>query len=186
VPRLRAPAWTALGALETARLLTLHSPGDAAALLAALLFAFDPGWVRSVGGAAPDTLFYDGTCGLCHRAVRFAIAEDVGGRRLRFAPLGGRLFRDSIAAEQRARLPDSLVLLTSDGRVLTRSRAVRRLLMRLGGWWTVLGRLAVVVPAPAADLAYDVVARVRYRLFARPPEACPLLPAAVRSRFILD
>ncbi|HZH02738.1 MAG TPA: DCC1-like thiol-disulfide oxidoreductase family protein [Myxococcaceae bacterium] len=35
-----------------------------------------------------DILFYDGGCGLCHRAVRFVLARDPAGR-FRFAPLGG-------------------------------------------------------------------------------------------------
>ena len=43
----------------------------------------------------PDLLFYDGTCGLCHRAVTFALARDPDGSRFRFAALqGARAHRD--------------------------------------------------------------------------------------------
>ena len=35
------------------------------------------------------------------------------------------------------------------------------------------------------DIAYDFVASIRYRLFARPKEACPMLPPDLRSRFDL-
>ena len=187
-PRLRVWAWIVLGAVQFGRLALLHTAGDAEALLVAHLFTFDPGWVPGApaAGGAPETLFYDGTCGLCHRTVRFVLAEDPGGRAFRFAPLQGALFRSALDDGARAGLPDSLVVLTADGRVLTRSRAVRHLLSRLGGLWGVAARLAGVVPVPLGDAAYDLVARVRHRLFARPPEACPLLPARLRSRFALD
>jgi predicted DCC family thiol-disulfide oxidoreductase YuxK len=188
VPRLRPWAWLFLGAAQTARLALLHTGGDAAAMLAAHLFTFDPGWVpgAAAAGGAPETLFYDGTCGLCHRTVRFVIAEDPGGLSFRFAPLQGGLLRSTLRDDQRAGLPDSLVVLTGDGRVLTRSRAVRHILSRLGGLWSVLAAMAGVIPAPLGDAAYDVVAGVRHRLFARPPEACPILPVRLRSRFVLD
>ena len=36
---------------------------------------------------APERLFYDGTCALCHGAVRFVLARDRDGSAFRFAPL---------------------------------------------------------------------------------------------------
>ncbi len=39
------------------------------------------------------------------------------------------------------------------------------------------------VPRPVRDLAYDAVARVRHRLFAKPAGACPILSRELRSRF---
>jgi hypothetical protein len=36
------------------------------------------------------------------------------------------------------------------------------------------------------DAAYDLVARLRHRLFALPPDACPVTPPHLRARFILD
>jgi len=151
-----------------------------------LLFAIDPGWIGGRGGAAPETLFYDGDCGLCHRAVRFLLAEDPAGRRFRFAPLQGAHFRATLTAAQRQDLPDSLVLLTEGGRVLTRSRAVRHGLLRLGGYWSVLGWIGSLLPPAIGDAAYNLVARTRHRLFSRPPDACPVTPPHLRERFNLD
>ena len=54
---------------------------------------------------------------------------------------------------------------------------------RLGGWWRVLATIGTVVPRPIRDAAYDLVARVRYRVFGRAKEACPILPPDLRSRF---
>ena len=35
------------------------------------------------------------------------------------------------------------------------------------------------------DALYDFVARVRYRVFGREPDACPVIPKDLRSRFDL-
>jgi predicted DCC family thiol-disulfide oxidoreductase YuxK len=45
-----------------------------------------------------------------------------------------------------------------------------------------LGR---IVPRPLRDAVYDLVARVRYRVFGRKDDACPIIPKALRSRFDL-
>jgi len=92
----------------------------------------------------------------------------------------------SLSEAQRRSLPDSLVLLTEDGKVLTRSRAVRHALRRLEGAWGVLGRIGAIVPPVLGDWIYDGVARVRHRLFAPPPDVCPLIPSHLRDRFLLD
>jgi predicted DCC family thiol-disulfide oxidoreductase YuxK len=58
-------------------------------------------------------------------------------------------------------------------------------LARLGGAWGALAVVLRAVPRPVRDAGYDLVARVRHRLFARPPAACPLLPPALAARFDL-
>jgi predicted DCC family thiol-disulfide oxidoreductase YuxK len=114
--------------------------------------------------------------------VRFLLWADPEGR-VRFAPLGGDTFLRLIPAAEREALPDSLVLATPDGRILTRSAAVLALLDGMGGLWRVAGRLAHVVPRPLADSAYDGIARIRERLAPKPTGACPVVPEPARSRF---
>lgn len=132
-----------------------------------------------------ERLFYDGTCALCHGAVRFVLARDPEGRAFRFAPIGSAAFRAAAPEHVRAGLPDSLVLATDDGRLLTRSDAVLHLLERLGGGWRALARAGRIVPRGLRDALYDLVARVRYRVFGRKDDACPVIPKALRSRFDL-
>lgn len=151
--------------------------------LLVLGYFFDPAWVPARGGDAVERIYYDGECGLCQRAVRFVLAEDPDGRRFRFAPLQGERFARDFEPALRARLPDSIVVHTADGRVLVRSDAVVHLLQRLGGVWRVLGTLLALVPRPLRDLAYDAIARVRTRLFAAPKVLCPLGPKHVTDRF---
>ena len=147
------------------------------------LFTFDPTWVRPRKASGTEMLFYDGHCGLCHGAVRFILAEDRAGDSFHFAPLASDSFRAAVREPDRAALPDSLIVLTTDGVLLTRSAAVLHILRRLGGVWRLLSSVVNAVPAPVRDRVYDGIARVRYRLFRAPAETCPLVPADLRRRF---
>jgi predicted DCC family thiol-disulfide oxidoreductase YuxK len=133
--------------------------------------------------AAHSMVFYDGACGLCHRTVRFAIARDRDGSRFRFATLRGKTFRRLVPEPARAGLPDSIVVLTPDGRLLTRSAAVVHILERIGGTWRLPGGLLGLIPSAIRDLGYDGIARTRYRLFSKPLDACPVTPPTLRKRF---
>jgi predicted DCC family thiol-disulfide oxidoreductase YuxK len=144
---------------------------------------FDPAWLAPRRDASPATLFYDGTCGLCHRAVRFVLAEDRDGRGFRYSPLGSDAFLRLVQPAERAELPDSLVLVTPDGRVRSRSAALREIGFRLGGLWRALAGAAGLVPFGLLDRGYDWIARVRSGMFARPEDSCPILPQDLRNRF---
>jgi predicted DCC family thiol-disulfide oxidoreductase YuxK len=131
----------------------------------------------------PELLFYDGHCGLCHRAVKFVLKHDRSGNAFRFAPLQGSTFQSRVFPEQRAALPDSIVVLTDAGSLLVRSDALVHILRRLGGGWRFLGGIVDVIPRPLRDLAYDFIARVRYRVFGKRNELCPIVPPDLRARF---
>ena len=85
------------------------------------------------------TVFYDGSCGLCHRAVQFLLARDSRGARFRYAALQGataaRLLGDVDA------LPDSMVVQCVDGTQLTQGRAAVHLGRALGGGWWLLATI---------------------------------------------
>ena len=147
------------------------------------LFTVDPRWIRPQYVEAKEMLFYDGSCGLCHRFVRFVLAEEPVGLNLRFAPIGGETFRAAVPESTRRTLPDSLVLLAADGSVVTRSAACIHLMRRLGGVWRVLAEVMSLVPARIRDRVYDRIANIRSRLFPRPAEVCPILPVHLRERF---
>jgi len=130
-----------------------------------------------------ELLFYDGHCGLCHRAVKFVLKHDRSGNAFRFAPLQGSTFQSRVFPEQRAALPDSIVVLTDAGSLLVRSDAFVHILRRLGGGWRFLGGIVDVIPRPLRDLAYDFIARVRYRVFGKRDDLCPIVPPDLRARF---
>lgn len=133
--------------------------------------------------APTELLFYDGHCGLCHRAVKFVLKHDRSGTAFRFAPLQGETFQSRISPEKRAALPDSVVVLTVDGPLLVRSAAFLHILRRLEGGWKILAGALGVIPRPVLDAAYNVVARIRYRVFGKRDDLCPIVPPALRARF---
>jgi predicted DCC family thiol-disulfide oxidoreductase YuxK len=135
------------------------------------------------GAPAAEYLFYDGHCGLCHRAVKFVLKHDRGGRVFRFAPLQGSTFLARVAPERRLGLPDSVVVLTRDGELLVRSAAFLHIFRGLGGGWGVLASVLGVLPRGLRDFVYDFIARIRYRVFGRRDDLCPIVPAELRPRF---
>lgn len=182
--RARPWLWLALLGLQLAPILLLDFADLRLGMVMLHLFTFDPAWVQG-RGAQVERLFYDGSCALCQGAVRFLLAEDAEGRRFRFAPRDSEVFRIQVSAERQRSLPDSLVVVTADGRLLTRSAGVLHLLERLGGLWRVLATAARLVPRPLRDAVYNLVARTRYRIFGRKEDVCPLLPPHLRARFDL-
>jgi predicted DCC family thiol-disulfide oxidoreductase YuxK len=184
VRHLRPWLWLATVALGPLILLLGGSWLAAVALLLAMGLMFDPRWLPPHAPEQPEDVFYDGHCGLCHRTVRFAARRDPDGKLFRFAPLDGRHIRQALTPAQRDRLPDSVVVYTDQRAVRVRSEAVLHLLERIGGLWRVLAWLGRVMPRPIRDAAYDGIAAIRHRLFARPEAACPLTPPEWRGRFL--
>jgi predicted DCC family thiol-disulfide oxidoreductase YuxK len=185
VPARRPLVWAAWVLMVATQALSAGSvapwwPG----LLALELAALDPAWIRPRPvDAGVDTVFYDGSCGLCHRTVRLLLAEEPTGHAFRYAALDSHTAAARLPSPGED-LPDSIVVLTDDDRLLLRSDAVARVLERLGGLWRVLGLTLRLMPRALRDGAYDVVAALRHRLFARPEGACPLIPAPYRSLFL--
>lgn len=183
VRRARPWIWSIMAVVSVLVALVADSPDAGLGRLALLGLCFMPAWVPASTGRG-DRVFYDGRCGLCHRAVRWVLAEDrVESPRFRFAPIDGPTFDGALPRELRSGLPDSVLVLTSDGELLDRSRAVMRLCHGLGGLWRLLALAAEAVPLALRDTLYDAIAHTRHRLFAAPEEACPLLPVELRERF---
>ena len=183
IRRARPWIWVAMVGLHMGFMVLIDFNELSLGMVLLHLFTFDPQWVPSRWSERRDILFYDGTCGLCHGATRFVLSEDSRGTAFTFAPLQGDTFAGMIANRDRSALPDSVVVRTEAGELLTRSGAVIYTLQRLGGLWRVIGTALQVVPRSLRNRAYDFVAQVRYRLFARARSVCPMLPPDLRSRF---
>jgi len=142
-------------------------------------------------------ILFDGVCTLCNRAVRWVIERDRDGRvgHFDFASLQSKVARAAIEAAGSAdrsgiadhrsldpRSTDSIIVIEG-GRVLTRSDAAIAVARRLGLGWRALAAVGSIVPRHLRDLAYDGVARNRYRWFGR-RDACMTPCDADRSRFL--
>ena len=131
-------------------------------------------------------ILYDGLCGLCNRLNQFVLRRDVHDR-FRFAPLQGTLAGDLLRRYGRdARELDTVYVVKNHGQqgeaLLAKGRAILFVLRTLGGFWS-LARVFNLVPRRVLDLAYDLVARRRYRWFGR-YGACPLPAPGVREKFL--
>ena len=156
-------------------------------------------------------LLIDGECALCSRLVQFVGRRD-SAARLRFGTLqsdaGLALLRQHRQptdlstvvlieyAEPRAHasrqpLASSVTAATGSavvkgGVCSTRSTAALRTLLWLDGWrWAALARMLLLVPRPLRNLGYELVGRLRYRMWGR-TETCGLPPAWLHRRIITD
>jgi len=131
-------------------------------------------------------LFYDGVCGLCNRVNGFVLRRDRAGR-FQFAALQSRFARETLSRHGRDPEDlDTLYLITDYGtpseRLRWKARAALHVLRELGGAWA-WARTLSFLPTAFLDAGYDIIARIRYRVFGK-SERC-LVPAPEhRTRFI--
>ena len=180
--RARPWLWAAMLAMHLSLIGLIDFADLSFGMVCLHLFTFDPRWIPAARSAEPTRVFYDGHCGLCHGFVRFVLAEDRAGS-MRFAPLQGDTLLTLCPPRTRTSLPDSVVVLDSSRAWLGRSDAVLHVLERLGGYWRASAAVLRVVPRPLRDVVYDVVARLRYRVFGTKAAACPLIPRELATRF---
>jgi predicted DCC family thiol-disulfide oxidoreductase YuxK len=145
------------------------------------------GAISATDVAAP-VLFFDGECGFCDRAIRFAMAHDTH-HRLRASPLQGATASRTLPPFASAlQGVDSVVLYrpatpSQEASVQVHSDAALSVLRLLGGGWSVVGYLGLLVPRWIRDVAYKAFAKRRFHLFGR-VESCELWPEAWRARIL--
>lgn len=125
-------------------------------------------------------VLYDGVCGLCHHSVKFLLKRDQN--QLWYAPLQGET-----AAKLRAehpQIPETLesVVLVDDGKAYLRSKAILHVTKYLTRPWRWAYHFRWL-PAFLLDLAYAVVARVRYRVWGK-LDACTMPTADQRAHML--
>jgi predicted DCC family thiol-disulfide oxidoreductase YuxK len=115
--------------------------------------------------------------------VKFVLNHDRAGNTFRFAPLQGQTFLSQVTSKRIPGLPDSFVVLTREGKLLMRSDASLYVMRRLGGGGKILATILGVIPRGLRDAAYDFVASIRYRVFGRQDDLCPIVPPKLQARF---
>jgi predicted DCC family thiol-disulfide oxidoreductase YuxK len=127
-------------------------------------------------------VLFDGVCHLCNNSVSFIIRH---GRRgyFKFAPLQSPIGQELLRQHH---LPsdelDTFVLI-EEGKAYTRSTAALRVAKQLDGLWPVAYTL-IVVPQPLRNVAYNVVAKSRYKWFGK-RETCMIPTAEIKERFLV-
>lgn len=137
--------------------------------------------VRMTAAAAHPIILYDGTCGLCHKSVKWLLRHEADDE-LRYAPLQGET-----AAALRATHPEipetleSVVLVVGD-RVHLRSKVFFHVGKHLTRPWRWAYHLRWI-PGFVLDLAYRLIARLRYKIWGQ-VDACELPSPEKRARFL--
>ncbi|MEI2696109.1 MAG: DCC1-like thiol-disulfide oxidoreductase family protein [Saprospiraceae bacterium] len=110
-------------------------------------------------------VFFDGNCGFCNRWVRLLLKWD---QREQFIYCNLNL-DDTLSKQLKIQEPlrqvDSIVLV-QEGKVFYRSDAVFKILIALGGWWT-LFKIYRLIPRLLRDGVYELIAKHRYTLNAK-------------------
>ena len=128
----------------------------------------------------PLIVLFDGTCGLCDKAVSFILQRDTA-KRFRFAPQQSQVARDLMTSHGLdPESTDSVVVIDGD-RAYTRSAAVVRILHELPDPLPLAG-LLIFVPPSLRDGAYDFIARHRKQWFKS--QDCRVPTEQERERFL--
>jgi predicted DCC family thiol-disulfide oxidoreductase YuxK len=126
-------------------------------------------------------VLYDGTCGLCHKSVKWILGHE-RDHELHFAPLQGPTAEG--LRQKHPTIPQLLetVVLVDGDRVFLRSKAFLHLARHLRSPWSFMYRVRWL-PGFVLDLAYRVVAAIRYRVWGR-ADLCDLPSPEQRARFL--
>ena len=128
----------------------------------------------------PDNIvLFDGECGFCNRAVRFILRHEAD-HLLFFAPRQSQIGQELLRRYGFGAAPGTMVLIES-GQAHGRSTATLRICRHLRYPWRLFAAL-LVIPRPLRDLAYNIVAHLRYRLAGR--TSCAVYPAETAQRFL--
>ena len=123
-------------------------------------------------------LFYDGTCGICSRSVRF-ILKNESVERLNFAALQSNFSSEFLRNFEIESSNLTTLYFYSKGNVYSKSRAILALIPFLK-WYYSFFYLGFLIPRFILDFFYDSIAKNRKRLFS---STCDLSGYS-KSRFI--
>jgi len=122
---------------------------------------------------------FDGVCVLCSGGASAIMRRD-SKASINFTPAQGALGR-ALYAHYGVAMDESYLLIV-DGRAYTASRGYIEMCRILGGWWRIF-LVAAVLPEPARDWFYALIARNRYRWFGK-ADYCMLLTEEQRRRLL--
>jgi predicted DCC family thiol-disulfide oxidoreductase YuxK len=113
-----------------------------------------------------NILTFDGTCGLCDRAVTFVMKRDKNERFLFTAAGSNTAHTLAREADMPVNLSDTTVVLFSGKKHYEKSTAVMEICRLLGFPWSLM-TAGYLLPKFLRDAVYDFVARHRYQVFGR-------------------
>ncbi len=132
--------------------------------------------------ASNAVVLFDGVCNFCNSSVRFIVRHDESGR-FHFAPLQSEVGKRLLEQHHLPTDAMSTMVLLEGNQVSTRSTAALRIARHLRFPWWIAYYVFIAVPKLIRDIPYNIIARVRYRIFGR-TDRCPLPPPGITERFL--
>ena len=124
-------------------------------------------------------IYFDGVCNLCNGFVDFIIERDPE-HKFHFASLQGRTARERLRQQD---LGLDSVILSDDGKIFKKSKAVLMILNGLGPFFKIVSMIGNILPIQFTDFAYDFIAKYRYTFFGQ-KNSCRIPTAAEKSYFL--
>ena len=126
-------------------------------------------------------IFFDGYCCLCNAWLRFVLRHEREAY-FQFAPLQSLAARQQLQAFGYDTTDLSSVVVLEQGQLYLKSDAALKVLSHMR-WPYRATRVFVFLPRRLRDWVYDLIGRMRYRLFGRAP-FCAVATDGVRARFL--
>jgi predicted DCC family thiol-disulfide oxidoreductase YuxK len=127
-------------------------------------------------------LLYDGECGLCQRSVQWILKYDKK-EIIYFAPLQSETGKKILAQNSMPGDYSNSLVLSENGVISTKSKAVEKIGLTLGGIWKFLAIIAGIVPRSFKEYVYSIIAKNRHIFFKNNLE-CRIDLAKNNPRFI--
>ena len=115
-----------------------------------------------------DFLFLDGDCGLCHRLATFMDKRMKKGANIGYRPNNSADAKRVIASMPSNYIKSDTVYLIRNGKPYMKSSAAIRCLLYMKWHYRLLYPFCWIVPLPLRNIAYNIVARFRHKIFKRP------------------
>lgn len=125
-------------------------------------------------------LFFDGSCGLCNRSVKFVLRKEKN-QVLNFSPLQSEFAKRFLEGKKEIEGLDTMVFLDND-KIYTRSSAALRLTKYLKGLWPLM-MIFLLVPPFIRNFIYNYIAKNRITWFGA-ADYCDMMTSELKKRFI--
>lgn len=126
-------------------------------------------------------VLFDGVCNLCNSSVNWIIDHDKKNA-FKFASLQSEYGQRAVAQYNISGNYMDTVVLIKDDKAYIRSSAVLQVLKTIGGIYS-LALVFYIFPAFIRDVAYNFVAKNRYRWFGK-QESCRMPTPELKAKFL--
>jgi len=184
IKKMRKWLWLSMLIVQFGFLVLLSFPDLTIPMILFHMFTFDPRWVKFRRATTLEYVYFDGHCGFCHAFVKLILAEDIGNK-FRFSPLQGQHFTSMKNKFGQPSLTlDTMIVLTDKKEYLYKSDAAIHCLKRLGGLWSIIARMMILIPKSVRDLGYSSIGKIRRKILRTPKSICPVATTNQMNKFI--